>query len=113
LVTTSYPSTAIETIPAMAAAGKSDGWATAGRALRRLERGATTLRIQIVRSVQERRPPPPVQQPVARPDVSEVEVRDLRAELASELERLAGADIGASRGPGKLAGERPSADGHA
>jgi len=33
-------------------------------------------------------------------DVSDVDVRDLRAELARELDRLAGADIAASRGEG-------------
>ncbi|HEX2071636.1 MAG TPA: hypothetical protein VHF90_08330 [Thermoleophilaceae bacterium] len=44
-------------------------------------------------------------------DVSEIEVRDLRAELARELDRIAGADIAASRGTGGLAGEQPSGDG--
>jgi len=38
-----------------------------------------------------------------RRDVSEIEVRDLRADLARELDRLAGAEISASRGSGKLA----------
>ena len=47
------------------------------------------------------------------PDVSEVEVRDLRADLARELERLADADIRAARGPGHVAGEPASADGEA
>ena len=36
----------------------------------------------------------------ADPDVSEIEVRDLRAELTRELERLAGAEIAASHGHG-------------
>jgi hypothetical protein len=71
---------------------------------------------------QAQEPPPRGQQPPVRPpkvaaepttvdpDVSEIDVRDLRAELARELERLAGADISASRGTGKLAGEAPPAD---
>ena len=36
----------------------------------------------------------------ADPEVSEIEVRDLREDLARELERLASADIRASRGRG-------------
>jgi hypothetical protein len=40
----------------------------------------------------------------ADPEVSDIEVRDLRAELARELERLADGEIRASRGPGKAAG---------
>jgi hypothetical protein len=48
------------------------------------------------------------------PEVSEVEVRDLRADLARELERLADANIHAARGPGgSVAGEAASADGQA
>lgn len=39
----------------------------------------------------------------ADPDVSDTEVRDLRADLARELDRLADADIRASRGPGRIA----------
>jgi hypothetical protein len=39
----------------------------------------------------------------ADPDASEIEVRDLRAELANELERLAEGDVRASRGPGSRA----------
>ena len=39
----------------------------------------------------------------ADPDVTDVEVRDLRADLARELERLAGGEVKASRGAGKLA----------
>jgi hypothetical protein len=37
----------------------------------------------------------------ADPEVSEIEVRELRSELQRELERLAGADIEASRGPNR------------
>ena len=48
------------------------------------------------------------------PEVTEVEVRDLRADLARELERLAEANIHAARGPGdNVAGEAASADGQA
>jgi hypothetical protein len=48
------------------------------------------------------------------PEVTEVEVRDLRADLARELERLADANIHAARGPGgSVAGEAASADGQA
>ena len=46
-------------------------------------------------------------------EVSEVEVHDLRADLARELERLADASITATRGPGGVAGEAASADGQA
>lgn len=90
-----------------------------------LERRATTLGIRLARSVHDRwqrlpaarrakleglaanvkreavEPAPPP------PEVTEIEVRDLQAELARELERLASADIAASRGSGKLAGETP------
>lgn len=38
----------------------------------------------------------------ADPDVTDAEVRDLRADLARELDRLADADIKASRGPGRI-----------
>lgn len=44
-----------------------------------------------------------VQSAQADPDVSEVQVRDLRADLARELERLAEGDIRASRGSGEAA----------
>jgi hypothetical protein len=40
----------------------------------------------------------------ADPDVTAVEVRDLRADLARELERLAGGEVKASRGSGNVAG---------
>lgn len=51
--------------------------------------------------------------PVDR-EVSEVEVHDLRADLARELERLADASIRARRGPGgSVAGGAASADGQA
>lgn len=39
----------------------------------------------------------------ADPDVTDVEVRDLRADLTRELERLAGGEVKASRGAGKPA----------
>lgn len=42
-------------------------------------------------------------------DVTEIAVRDLRAELARELERLSGADIRASRGSGAIESRRPPA----
>ena len=48
-----------------------------------------------------------VETPPPTPEVSEIEVRDLRAELTRELDRLADANISASRGSGKLAGETP------
>lgn len=41
-----------------------------------------------------------VETAAADPEVSETEVRELRDDLARELERLASADIKASRGPG-------------
>jgi hypothetical protein len=121
----------------MPSGGKSGGQEQAARALRALERGATTVRAQVKRSVGDwrrrqaaSRAPLPAGEPVAAPaprpiaatyprpetivaDVSDIEVGDLRAELARELERLAGADISASRGTGKLAGETPTADGQA
>jgi hypothetical protein len=113
-----YPSTPHVTIPAMPSGGKSGGQDAAARAMRALERGATTLGAQVARSVQERwaRMPADRREKLEalvppRPDVSEIEVRDLRAELARELERLAGANISASRGTGKVAGEAPPADG--
>jgi hypothetical protein len=46
-------------------------------------------------------------------EVSDVEVHDLRADLARELERLAGADISAARGLGSVASDSASADGQA
>jgi hypothetical protein len=121
----------------MSGGGKSGGGDPAGRAMRALERGATTLGAQVARSVrgrwrrmpaarrgkleslaanvreQARDPREAAEQAAARPEVSEIEVRDLRAELARELDRLASADIAASRGSGQLAGETPSADGQA
>lgn len=80
--------------------------------MRALERGAT-LGIQAARAAQDRWWKVPAAAPSAAAkaeDVSAIEVRDLRAELARELERLAGADIRASRGSGKLADEAPPAD---
>jgi hypothetical protein len=152
----SYPSTPTGTIHAMPPAGKNGGQDSAARARRALERGATTLGVQVARSVygrwrrmpaarrtrleglaanvkrqaldlrgepdphaagrelrqaNERLADAMVKSAAADPDVTDVEVRDLRAELARELERLADADISASRGVGNLAGELPSADG--
>lgn len=46
----------------------------------------------------------------ADPGASELEVRDLRAELARELERLAQADVRASRGPGSRVEDAAAAD---
>lgn len=48
-----------------------------------------------------------VQSAEANPEVTEIEVRDLRADLARELERLAEGDIRASRG-GVAEGAQPS-----
>jgi hypothetical protein len=103
----------------MAQGHNSGGHDAAARALRALERGATTLGSHVARSVQERWARMPDERRAKlealappRPDVSEIEVRDLRAELARELDRLAGADIEAARGPGKAAGDTPSADRH-
>jgi len=94
----------------MPSGGKSGGQDPAARARRALERGATKLGAHVARTVQERWARLPADRRdklealvPPRPDVSEVEVRDLRAELAHELERLAEADIRASRGTGKLA----------
>lgn len=113
-----YPSTPTVTIPAMPTGGNSGGQDSAARALRALERRATTLGAQVARTVQERWARLPEERRTKlealvppRPDVSEIEVRDLRDDLTRELDRLAGADISASRGGGKLAGETPSADG--
>jgi hypothetical protein len=111
-----YPSTPTGTIPAMPTGGNSGGQDSAARALRALERGATALGAQVARSVQERWARMPEERRTKlealvppRPDVSEIQVRDLRAELTRELDRLANADIGASRGAGKA----PSGDGQA
>jgi hypothetical protein len=111
----------------------------AARAARALERGATALTTSVARSLYGRwrrmpaaqrerieriaddvkgRPAPEPTAASAEParidrDVSEVEVRDLRDELARELERLVDADIEASRGPGSIAGETAPAEGQA
>lgn len=47
------------------------------------------------------------------PDVTDIEVRRLRADLALELERVASGEIRASRGPGHAAAGDATADGHA
>ena len=114
-----YPSTPHVTIPAMPSGEKSGRQDAAARAMRALERGATTLGAQVARSVQERwaRLPADRREKLEalvppRPDVSEIEVHDLRAELTRELDRLAGANIRASRRSDRIAGEAPPADGH-
>lgn len=92
----------------MRSRAKSGGGDSAARAIRALERSAI-LGIRVVRSAHDRwrktppAPPAPPVPPAKAEDVSEVEVRDLRAELTRELELLAGADISASRGSGTLA----------
>ena len=53
-----------------------------------------------LREANERLADAMVETAAADPEVSEIEVRDLRDDLARELERLASADIQASRGPG-------------
>lgn len=120
----------------------------AGRAVRAIERGATSLGVSVARSLYGRWRRMPVGQrerlqrvasnvrelaldargepdqrsagadlkaaneqladamvesAKADPEVSEIEVRDLRADLARELERLAEGDIQASRGAGRSA----------
>jgi hypothetical protein len=134
----------------------SAGQDPTARAMRAFERGATSLGIQVARSVygrwrrmpatrraklaglaanvkeraldlrgeadqrtagrelrdaNERLAEAMVASAVSDPDVPEVEVRDLRSELARELERLADADIEASHGSPGVAGDAPSADG--
>ncbi|HEX2161836.1 MAG TPA: hypothetical protein VHF88_08455 [Thermoleophilaceae bacterium] len=114
----------------MSAAGRDGGRDPAARARQALERGASSLGAQLARAASERwqRLPEPRRAKLetlaanvreralekrAEParDVSEIEVRDLRAELARELDRIAGADIAASRGTGELAGEPQSGEG--
>ncbi len=142
----------------MPKAGKSGGQDPTARAVRALERGATTLGVQVARSVygrwrrmpaarrakleglaanvkeraldlrgepdrqsagqelrvaNERLADAIVESAAADPEITEIEVRDLRAELARELDRLADANITASRGPGNVPGEAASADGQA
>lgn len=93
----------------------------AGRALQALERHAANVGFRIARSIESRWPhapltrrtrvkgvvervqPPALEVRGERSDVAEIEVRDLRAELTRELDRLAAADIAASRGSGKTA----------
>lgn len=126
----SYLSTSIVSIPAMPSAKNSGGPDSAARAVRAFERGATTLGVQVARSLYGRwrrasaGRPPSIEGPAAdrrvaetivapartEPEVSDVDVQDLRAELTRELERLANADISAARGPGAVAGETASAD---
>jgi acyl-CoA reductase-like NAD-dependent aldehyde dehydrogenase len=109
------------------ASAKSDGGPDpAARAARALERKATALGISVARSLygRWRRLPPEqrarierladtvrsaneqlamVETAKADPEVSELEVRDLRADLARELALLASADVKASRGAGRRA----------
>ncbi|MEX1143005.1 MAG: hypothetical protein WD993_09630 [Thermoleophilaceae bacterium] len=132
----------------MPPSGKSEGPDPAERAVRALERGATTLGVGVARSLysrwrrmpagrraqlerladnvkeraldargdtdaeaagrelrdaNERLADAMVESAQADPELSEVEVTDLRADLARELDRLADADIKASRGPGRIA----------
>ncbi len=115
-----YPSTPNVTIPAMPSGGNSGGHEPAARAKRALERRATTLGSQIARSVQKRWASMPADRREKlealvppQPDVSAVEVHDLRAELTRELDRLAGANIRASRQSDRLASEAPPVDGQA
>lgn len=98
-----------------------------GLAGRALERWATAvLGIQVARSLYGRwrrmsaieqlpckSTAPAVEERSPEPEISPIEVRDLRADLTRELERLAGAEIRASRGPGHLAGGAHTADGQA
>lgn len=104
----------------MPSGGNSGGQEPAARAKRALERGATTLGSQIARSVQKRWANMPADRREKlealvppQPDVSAVEVHDLRAELTRELDRLAGANIRASRQSDRVAGEAPPVDGQA
>lgn len=125
---------------------KSDATDPTARAVRALERGATSLSIAVARSLHGRWQRMPaarrskieqiaddvkdralnmrgetdqavagqelraanekladaiVKSAQADPDVSEVQVRDLRADLERELDRLAQGDIRASRGSGE------------
>lgn len=56
-----------------------------------------------LRAADERLADAMVESAKADPDLSDVEVDDLRDDLARELDRLAGADIKASKGPGRIA----------
>ena len=120
----------------MPAAEKPSDGDPAARAVRALERSATALTTAMARTLYDRwRRMPATQrerieriaaevkggadtQPTAariepvQPDrdVSEIEVHDLRSELARELERLAQGDVRAARGPGRPAGETAPAD---
>jgi hypothetical protein len=118
----------------MPPAGRSGAPEPTARAKRALEHGATALGAQLARSLHggwrrmspsrrakleqlaanvKERANEQVASTKAQTDVSEVEVHDLRADLARELERLANADISAARGPGRVTGEAASADGQA
>ncbi len=138
----------------MPSAGSSGGRESAARVARAVERGTTTLGVQLARSLYgrwrrmpaerrsrleglaadvreralgsdrpsgdhgpgasgDRLPDAIVAAAKLDPEVSDIDVRDLRAELARELERLAGADIRAARGPGGVAGEKASGGGEA
>lgn len=140
----------------MPPASKSGGEDPAARAVRAIERGATTLGITVARSLygRWRRMSPEQRARIERlaetvkgraldlrgeqdqrlagrelhdanhrladamlesaardPQLSEIEVRDLRDDLTRELDRLAGADIQASRGAGQAPRGKTSADG--
>lgn len=115
----------------MPSSHRSDGRDQASRALRAVERHAGAVARSVYDRWRARSGPPQPRVPAdaprvptsaARPmpapagrsgdgeigpaDLSETEVGDLRVELERELERLAGADISASRGAGTLADER-------
>jgi hypothetical protein len=93
----------------------------------RIERGATQIGVAVARSLYGRwRQMPEVHRAkleriaedvkaraldvrsepaqLSGPEVTDVEVHDLRADLARELERLAGGEVKASRGSGNVAG---------
>ena len=74
----------------------------------RLEQLAEQVR---QRAFEQRRADPIIAPAKADSELSEIEVHDLRADLARELERLADADISAARGPGGVASDAASADG--
>jgi hypothetical protein len=118
----------------MPPAGSNGEPESAARAKRALEHGATALGAQLARSLHggwrrmspsrrarleqlaanvKQRATEQVASVEAQTDVSAVEVHDLRADLARELERLADADVSAARGPGHVTSEAASADGQA
>ncbi|HYI99139.1 MAG TPA: hypothetical protein VEX36_05600 [Thermoleophilaceae bacterium] len=115
------------TVGAQLARSVEGGWRRMSPSRRaKLERLAANVRERAVEQrgeadrhtadLDSRGPSQPVADPVVAPakadsDVSEIEVHDLRADLARELERLADADISAARGPGGVASDAASPDG--